>query len=61
MSPDMLLCLKSKYSALFDIQSLENQLLFLYNDPDFHKESPFEMLQYIYQCNLELCQKLLSH
>ena len=51
--PDMILCLKSKYGALFDIQSLENQLLFLYNDPDFHKESPIEILKYIYECNLE--------
>ena len=26
---------------------------FIYNDPDFHKNSPLEILQYIYKCRLE--------
>ena len=51
--PDMLQSLKCKYGPLFHIQSLENQLLFIYNDPDFHKDNPLEILQYIYKCGLE--------
>ena len=51
--PDMLQSLKCKYGPLFHIQSLENQLRFIYNDPDFHKSSPLEVLQYIYKCGLE--------
>ena len=50
---DMLQSLKSKYGPLFNIQSLESQLLFIYNDPDFHKDSPLEILHYIYKCGLE--------
>ena len=38
-----LLCLKDKYEPLFDISSLESQLLFIYKDTDFHKESPTEL------------------
>ena len=49
----MLQSLKCKYGPFFHIQSLENQLLFIYNDPDFHKDSPLEILQYIYKCGLE--------
>ena len=37
---------------IFDL--LENQRLFIYNDPDFHKESTLKILQYIYKCNLEI-------
>jgi len=51
--PDMLQSLKCKYGPLFHTQSLENQLLFIYNDPDFHKGNPLEILQYIYKCGLE--------
>ena len=51
--PDMLQSLKCKYGPLFHIQSLENQLRFIYNDPDFHKSSPLEILQYVYKCVLE--------
>ena len=51
--PDMLQSLKCKYGPLFHIQSLENQLRFIYNDPDFHKSSPLEVLQYIYKCGPE--------
>ena len=51
--PDILQSLKCKYGPLFHIQSLENQLLFIYNDPDFQKDSPLEILQYIYKCGLE--------
>ena len=50
---DMFQSLKCKYGPFFHIQSLENQLLFIYNDPDFHKDSPLQILQYIYQCGLE--------
>ena len=39
---DMLQSLKCKYGPFFHIQSLENQLLFIYNDPDFHKDSPLK-------------------
>ena len=51
--PDMLQSLKCKYGPRLHIQSLENQLLFIYNDPDFHIDSPLEILQYIYKCGLE--------
>ena len=51
--PDMFQPLKCKYGPLFHTQSLENQLLFIYNDTDFHKDSPLEILQYIYKCGLE--------
>ena len=51
--PDMLQSLKCKYGPLFHIQSLENQLRFIYNDLDLHKNSPLEILQYIYKCGLE--------
>eukprot|EP00795_Rhopilema_esculentum_P008629 gene8629-14641_t len=47
-----LLCLKAKYGPLFDMSSLESQLLFIYKDSDFHKESPTELLHYIYFYNL---------
>ena len=51
--PDMFHPLKCKCGPLFHTQSLENQLLFIYNDADFHKDSPLEILQYIYKCGLE--------
>ena len=50
----MLRSLKCKYGPLFHIQSLENQLLFIYNDPDdFYKDSPLKILQYINKFGLE--------
>ena len=45
--------LKAKYGPLFHIQSFENELLFIYNDTDFHKDNPLELLQYIYKYALE--------
>ena len=53
MPSDMLQALNSKYGPLFNSQSLENQLLFIYNDPDFRKDSPLEILHYIYKYGLE--------
>ena len=50
---DKLQLLQSKYGPLFDIQSLESQLLFLYEDKDFHMENPPDILQYIYQFGLQ--------
>ena len=51
--PDMLQPLKCKYGPLSYTQSLGNQLLFINNDTNFHKDSPPEILQYIYKCGLE--------
>ena len=51
--PDMLQSLKCKHGPLFHIQSFENQLLFFRHDPDFHKDSPLQILQYTYNCGLE--------
>ena len=45
--------MKSKYGPLSSINSLESQLLIIYNEPDFHKDSPLEILHYIYKCGLE--------
>ena len=40
--------------ALFStFNPLDNQFLFVYNGPDFHKDSPLEILHYIYKCGLE--------
>ena len=49
----MLQFLKCKSGPLFHIQSPENQLLFIYHDHDFQKDSPLEILQYICKCGLE--------
>ena len=38
---------QSKYNSLFHTQSLENQLLLIYNDADFHKDKD------IYKCGME--------
>ena len=51
--PDMLQSLKNKYCPLFKTISLESQLLFIYNESNFHKDSPLEILHYIYKCGLE--------
>ena len=45
--------LSSKYGPLFNISMLESQLVFVYRDPDFQKESAMELLEYIYDFNLE--------
>ena len=44
--------LKEKYGSLFDMPTLKSQLLFMYKDADFHKESPMELMHYIYHYNL---------
>ena len=44
--------LNDKYGPLFDISTLESQLLFIYKDPDIHKESPVEFLLHIFRFNL---------
>ena len=49
---DVFQSLKSKYSPFFNLNSLENQLLFIYIEPDLHKDSPLEILHYIYKCGL---------
>ena len=51
--PDMLQSLKSRYGPPLNINSREDQLLFIYNEPDFHNDSPLEILYYIYKCGLE--------
>ena len=51
--PPVLQLLKCKSGPLFRRQSLKNELLFIYNYPDFYKDSALEILQYIYKCDLE--------
>ena len=48
---DMLVSLKNAYGPLFDL--FESQLLFLYKDKNFYKESPTEILEYIFKYHLE--------
>ena len=50
--------LMTSYGPLFNTLDLESQLLFIYKDRDFNKESATELLQYIYNlaCNI-VCQK----
>ena len=56
--------LEQRYGPLFDMPMLQSQLIFLYRDEDFHKESSMELLKYIFQFNLQSCLsevvKLLS-
>ena len=52
---DKLQLLREKYGPLFDISSLESQLMFIYKDQDFLKDNPMELLQYIYQMNIQGC------
>ena len=47
--------LRGKYSSFFNMSALESQLLFVYKDTDFYKESPMEFLHYIHHYNLETC------
>ena len=50
---DMLVSLKNAYGPLFTFlpfyKVFESQLLFLYKDKDFYKESPTEILEYIFK------------
>ena len=56
---EMLQQLREKYGLLFDMSSLENQLMFIYKDQDFLKESPMEFLKYIFEMNIQgVFQKL---
>ena len=45
--------LQSKYGPLFYIPTLASQLLFFYNDVDFIKESPADLLKYMYDFHLQ--------
>ena len=59
---DRLQSFKCKCGPLFHIKSLKTQLLCIYNDPNFHKNSPLEILQYIYKCGLEInVAEAISH
>ena len=44
---------REKYGSLFDITSLENQLMFIYKDQDFQKDNPMELLKYIFEMNIQ--------
>jgi len=50
---DLLSLLKLKYGPLFNMNMLESQLIFIYRDGDFYKESSAEVLDYIYSVHLE--------
>ena len=52
---EMLQQLREKYGSLFDIPSLENQLMFIYKDQDFQKDNPMELLKYIFEMNIQGC------
>ena len=52
---EMLQHLREKYGSLFDMSSLENQLMFIYKDQDFLKENPMELLKYIFEMNTQGC------
>ena len=52
---EMLQQLREKYGTLFDMSSLENQLMFIYKDQDFLKENPMELLKYIFEMNIQGC------
>ena len=45
--------LMTSYGPLFNTLDLESQLLFIYKDRDFNKESATELLQYIYNFSLQ--------
>ena len=47
--------LRMKYGPLFKISLLEQQLLYIYRDTDFHKANSQELLDYINQLNLQSC------
>ena len=50
---DLLILLKLNYGLHFNINMLESQLIFIYRDADFYKESSAEVLDYIYSVHLE--------
>ena len=52
---EMLQQLREKYGSLFDMSSLENQLMFIYKDQDFLKDNPMELLKYIFEMNNQGC------
>ena len=52
---EMLQQLREKYGSLFDMSSLENQLMFIYKGQDFLKENPMELLKYIFEMNIQEC------
>ena len=47
--------LNSKYDGLFNVSSLKHELQFIYSDDDFCKDTPMELLQYLYSNNLHPC------
>ena len=47
--------LEKIYSAVFKLSLLEQQLLFIHRDSDFHKASSQELLDYINNLNLQSC------
>ena len=47
--------LRQKYGPLFDIPKLQSQLQFVYQDQDFLKETPSELLHYIFSVNMQDC------
>ena len=53
--PEKLQQLREKYVPLFDMSSLENQLMFVYKDQDFLKDNPMELLKYIFEKNIQGC------
>ena len=52
VSSEMLQQLREKYGSLFDMYSLENQLMFIYKDRDFLKENPMELMKCIFEMNI---------
>ena len=55
MPQEKILQLREKYGPLFDIPKLQSQLQFVYQDKDFQKETPTELLQYIFCINMQDC------
>ena len=47
--------LEKIYGPLFKLSLLEQQLLFIHRDSDFHKASSQELLDYINNLNLQSC------
>ena len=52
---EKILQLREKYGPLFDIPKLQSQLQFVYQDKDFQKETPAELLRYIFSINMQDC------
>ena len=51
----MVQLLNSKYDGLFNVSSLKHKLQSLYSDDDFCKDTPMELLHYLYYTNLHPC------